>query len=152
MKSIITRIALALLLIGMPFRSIPKVQAASQCSNETLEGTYGGAATGFFITESQVVTGSVVHFAVAGTATFDGRGNISGGTTESIDGVIQQGDTFEGTYTVKANCTGSTSFTGHHPGYIDHHNFDLVIVDGGKGIVLIETDAGVVFTITLTRQ
>ena len=147
MNRIMTRIAFALLLIEMPFLGMPRVQATSQCNNETIEGTYGGAATGFFITGSQIV-----HLAVAGTATFDGRGNISGATTESIDGTIQQGGTFEGTYTVQANCTGSTSFTGHHPGYDDHHNFDLVIVNGGKGMVFIETDSGVVFTISVTRQ
>jgi hypothetical protein len=127
---------------------VPGAQAQGRCSNDTVRGTYGGFVTGSAIAGTQQVA-----LAVLGTATFDGRGIVAGGTTESINGAIEQGDTFAGSYTVNANCTGSMTFIGQHPaGRTDVHHFDMVVVDGGKEIAIISTDPTTVLTGWLKRQ
>ena len=66
----------------------------------------------------------------------DGNGHITGGSlTLSVNGTL---NTFPvtGTYTENANCTGTKVIT--FVGNISNSNF--VVVNGGKEILLIDTD------------
>jgi len=70
----------------------------------------------------------------------DGTGNISGTGTFDVNGTIVK-RSITGTYTEIANCTGTAQFT---PSGLSTLNFNLVVVNGGKEILLIETDTNTV--------
>lgn len=77
--------------------------------------------------------------AIVGQVILDGRGNISGNETASLNGTIAPPASISGTYTETANCTGSAKIT---PQGLNALNFNFVVVNGGKEILLIETDPG----------
>jgi hypothetical protein len=75
--------------------------ADSACSLARAAGTYG-------FTDSGTVVGIGPRTAV-GTFTLDAAGNLLNGVaTSSLNGIIAD-ETFSGTYTVNANCTGTIS-------------------------------------------
>jgi hypothetical protein len=84
--------------------------------------------------------------AIVGQATLDGKGNISGTETFSVGGAISTVPV-TGTYTQNADCTGTAQIT---PQGSATSNFTTVAVNGGKELLLIETDANT--TVTGTAQ
>jgi len=66
----------------------------------------------------------------------DGKGNVSGNGIFSLDGTIYKVP-ITGTYTENADCTGSAQIT---PQGLSTLNFNFVVVNVGKEILLIETD------------
>jgi hypothetical protein len=90
---------------------------------------------GTIISSSEVV-------AVVGQVTLDGKGNISGFETASLGGTIAT-IPLTGTYTANANCTGTAQIT---PQGSSTGNFNVVVVNGGKELLLIETDSNTVIT------
>ena len=156
MKRTTTSLTFVLLLAGMLFLGIPSVQAGT-CNNATLNTTFGVIISDGLNFNPD---GTVTNFVLVGTATFDGHGNISGGTSESFSGSIEQGITFAGTYTVNPDCTGSITITGTHPGTndgvlparTDLHHIDMVIADNAKEVLIIFVDPGNVIAGTMKRQ
>jgi len=53
-----------------------------------------------------------------------------------------------GSYSVSANCTGTATITPEGQSAL---NFSFVVVNGGKELLAIETDADTVVTATLQR-
>jgi hypothetical protein len=104
--------------------AIGPASASAACNDATMTGVWGyqvGPGVGLF--------------------TADGNGHLTAGSqTASQNGVILT-QTFTGTYSVSANCTGSITinYTG---GGSSHANF--VIDDSKKGAQIIGTDSGVV--------
>jgi len=74
--------------------------------------------------------------AIVGGLILDGKGNVTGRETFSIFGAITQVPV-TGTYTQNADCTGTAQLT---PIGSATTNFNTVAVDGGKQLLLIETD------------
>jgi hypothetical protein len=74
--------------------------------------------------------------AIVGGLILDGKGNIVGSETLSVLGVISEVPV-TGTYTQNADCTGTMQIT---PKGSATTNFNTVAVDGGKQLLLIETD------------
>jgi hypothetical protein len=72
------------------------------CSLVRAAGTYG-------VSDSGTVVGIGPRAAV-GTLTLDAAGNLNGEVKASLNGTILAG-TLSGTYEVKADCTGTASFT-----------------------------------------
>jgi hypothetical protein len=70
----------------------------------------------------------------------DGKGNVSGNGTFSLDGAIYTVP-ITGTYTENADCTGTAQVT---PSGFSTANFNLVVVNVGKEILLIETDTNAI--------
>jgi hypothetical protein len=66
----------------------------------------------------------------------DGKGNVSGGGTFAVNGAIVTAP-ITGTYTENADCTGTAKIT---PSGLSTLNFNFVVVNLGKEILLIETD------------
>jgi hypothetical protein len=81
-----------------------KAHDSEECTNASLEGTYAYRQTGF----NNAFGGP---FAGIGIFTSDGEGNLSGSTTISRNGEISQ-NTFERTYVVNPDCTGSVFTAG----------------------------------------
>jgi hypothetical protein len=71
-----------------------------------------------------------------GQVTLNGKGKISGNETFTLDGNITK-SAVTGTYTESSTCTGTWQIT---PKGGTALNFNTVVVNGGKEVLLIETD------------
>jgi hypothetical protein len=92
----------------------------AKCSEATLHGRYLVAYDGVDITEK-----ARVPFAAAGYDVFDGNGKVKGVSSGNFNGEVFRNDPFTATYTVKADCTGTST-------YSDGAQYDLFIApDGG---------------------
>src|SRR3990172_8462970 len=99
--------------------AISNVQAAQRCNLATLSGGYGTSTTNGQDTAS-------------GRWTFDGAGNVSGVYRGCGNGGCGAQGTFQGTYKVRSDCTGSFS--------LDFGRFYVVIVHGGDEFFSINKD------------
>jgi hypothetical protein len=79
----------------------------AKCSVATLKGTYLFAQNGVEIKGNEQRP-----FALAGYDVFDGDGGVKGVASGNFNGEVFRKDPFTGTYTVKANCTGTVTFRG----------------------------------------
>jgi hypothetical protein len=79
--------------------------ARAKCSEATLEGTYLFAQNGV-----EIKGNKQKPFALAGYDVFDGNGKVRGVSSGNFGGEVFRKDHFTGTYSVKANCTGTVTF------------------------------------------
>jgi hypothetical protein len=106
-------------------------ERAKKCSEATLDGRYLFAFDGVFIEGNDQVP-----FAVAGYQVFDGNGNAPGVSSFSENGAITRNERIAGTYTVKADCTGTATVDGNH--------YDMFIAPDGSMLTFVQTDPGAV--------
>jgi hypothetical protein len=99
----------------------------AKCSEATLEGTYLFADNGFVIKDNEKVP-----FASSGYEVYDGNGHTKGVSTTNVNGKVSSKESFSGTYTVKANCTGSST-------YSDGTRYDDYIAPDGSMITYVPT-------------
>jgi hypothetical protein len=92
------------LAVGRGFANDEKA-AGAKCSVATLHGTYLFAQNGV-----EIKGNDQRPFAVAGYDVFDGNGEVKGVASGNFNGETFRNDRFSGTYTVKANCTGTVTF------------------------------------------
>jgi hypothetical protein len=78
-----------------------------------------------------------VRFASAGYEVYDGKGNVNGVATTSVEGEISRNEPFSGTYTVNEDCTGTAT-------YRDGTHFDQFIAPEGSMFTFVQTDPGFV--------
>src|SRR5262245_24576933 len=115
-----------------------------QCSLHSVRGTYGV----FFVVSTdqgqQTLSG-------VGVITADGKGHFVSGTETFNSGSQVCTTELSGTYTVNANCTGTTSFTqtGQTEGCSGSFTQSMVIFRKGSLIKLSSTDSG---SVTLTEE
>ena len=117
---------------------------AAQCSLSSVAGSYGYTTSGF-------VTSSAATFApvaAVGTITFDGYGNVSGSQTRVLAGSPLD-ETYSGTYTVNADCTGS--FTVQVEPDTRTSTLDVVWTDNTNSAVSVFTNPGFILTATARR-
>ena len=96
--------AAALTTIGAGYAKDEDASRA-KCSVATLKGTYLFAQNGVEIKGDEQRP-----FAIAGYDVFDGNGGVKGVDSGNFNGEVFRKDPFTGTYTVKANCTGTVTF------------------------------------------
>jgi hypothetical protein len=101
--------------------------AGAKCSEATLDGTYLFADDGFVIKDNEKVP-----FASSGYEVYDGNGHTKGVATTNVNGKITSKETFSGTYTVKADCTGSSTYT-------DGTRYDDYIAPDGSMLTFVQT-------------
>jgi hypothetical protein len=101
--------------------------AKTKCSNATLEGTYLFAADGVRIKGNEQLP-----FANAGYDVFDGNGKVKAVFSQNINGKITRNEPLSGTYSVKANCTGTLTFG-------SGTRFDLFIAPDGSQLTFVQT-------------
>lgn len=108
-------------------------QGKAICTNAGIKGTFGFRGGGY--------DSSLAPYAWAGQVKLDGLGGVTGSESASFGGTIQ---TFAltGTYSVSSNCTGTATFSGGG----NQGNTYFVIVNAGKSIMQIETDANTIAT------
>lgn len=74
---------------------------------------------------------------IVGRIVLDGHGNLGGTETFSVGGIISVVPV-TGTYTVSGDCLGTVQII---PSGFPTENFNMVVVNQGKEMLLIETDA-----------
>ena len=100
--------------------------SGAKCSEATLHGTYLFADEGFVIKDNEKVP-----FASSGYEVYDGNGHTKGVSTTNVNGKITSKETFSGTYTVKADCTGSSTYT-------DGTRYDDYIAPDGSKLTYVQ--------------
>ena len=92
------------LIVGRGFAKDENASRA-KCSEATLKGTYLFAQNGV-----EIKGNDQRPFALAGYDVFDGNGKVRGVSSGNFGGEVFRKEPFTGTYTVKANCTGTVTF------------------------------------------
>ena len=111
-------------------------------NNQPGFGLAEGTVTCGFSGKHQVLTTNLTGVVgsnpaeTAGQVTLDGKGNISGIETFADNGIIST-LSVTGTYTEDSNCTGTWHLT---PSQGNPINFNTVVVNSGKELLLIESD------------
>jgi hypothetical protein len=108
-----------------------KVPAKSGCSNSSLQGSYRLHVTG--------TTPAGGPFAAVGVFSFDGAGNLIGTLFVRVTGGSTSVRTLSGTYTVSPDCTVADTWNFSDGSSSQHES---VIVDDGRGYVILNTTAG----------
>jgi hypothetical protein len=135
MKRILSLVVAALvmaaivLVMAMPALTDAKEEnaAGAKCSEATLEGRYLFAYDGFVIKGNDQVP-----FASAGYEVYDGNGHVKGVASTNENGKVTRKEPFSGTYSVKANCTGTVRYT-------DGTQFDQFIDPDGTTFTFVQT-------------
>jgi hypothetical protein len=106
--------------------------AVAKCSKATLHGTYLFAQDGV-----QIKGRDQVPFAIAGYEVFDGNGKVKVVASANFNGDVVRNVVFTGTYTVKANCTGTSTANVPNEGRLDS---DLFIAPDGSMFTFVQTN------------
>ena len=115
--------------------AIAVAQGGATCTNLGVKQTYSFEATGSIIGTGQI--------AVVGQLKLNGTGGITGNATLSLYGTIHSSVAVSGSYKINSNCTGSATFT---PSGLTAVHFNLVVVNGGKEIMAVQTDRNSIVT------
>jgi hypothetical protein len=123
-------------------------QGSPTCTNAGVKGSFGFEATGVFVAGAPV-TGPVAFIGeLKLSVNASGDGVISGHVAASADGMFLTfaEEPVTGSYKVGTDCRGWATIT---PKGLSEMHFSLVVVDGGKEMLAIETDADSVVSGTL---
>jgi hypothetical protein len=126
-------------------------QGFPACTNAGVEGRFGFQATGMFLAGAPI-TGPVAFIGeLKLTVDPSGEGVISGRVAGSEDGTILTfaDEPVTGSYKVDKDCRGTATIT---PKGQPEMHFSFVVVDCGKELLAIETDADAAVTGTLKKN
>jgi hypothetical protein len=101
--------------------------AKAKCSEATLKGTYLFAYDGVEIKGDEQLP-----FAYAGYDVYDGSGKVKTVFSFNVNGKITRNESLSGTYSVKANCTGTLTFE-------DGTRFDQFIAPDGSKLTFVQS-------------
>ena len=107
---------------------------ALKCSEATLRGMHLFAQNGVEIKGDEQRP-----FALAGYEVFDGNGKVKGVQSANINGEITRNERFSGTYSVKADCTGTAT-------YSDGTRYDQFIAPDGSELTFVLTKPSEIVT------
>ena len=121
--------AAALSTVGAGYAKDENASSRAKCSVATLKGTYLFAQNGVEIKGDEQRP-----FAIAGYDVFDGNGEVKGHASANFNGKITRSkEPLPGTYTVKANCTGTLTFT-------NGTRYDIFIAPDGSMFTFVHTN------------
>jgi hypothetical protein len=125
-------------------------QGSPTCTNAGLKGSFGFQATGVFVTGAPFTGPLDLIGKLALSVNKSGDGMITGEVAGSENGTILTftEEPVTGSYSVSSDCTGTLSITPEGQSAL---NFSFAVVDGGKELMAIETDADTVSTAALQR-
>ncbi len=138
--------AVAIGLVAGRFSVQPVARAQSGCTNASLKGSYGYVINGFFY--DQDLNQGV--YAEAGGLVADGNGALTGVSTSNVDGTVQRGQKFSGTYTINADCSGNMTLTDASGNAMGLR--DIVLTNGGKQVAMVDADTNIIISGTATQQ
>ena len=122
----------ALTTVGAGYAKDEDASSRAKCSVATLEGTYLFAQNGV-----EIKGNDQRPFAIAGYDVFDGNGEVKGLASANFNGKITRKEPLPGTYTVKANCTGTLTFT-------NGTRYDIFIAPDGSMFTFVRTNPEIV--------
>jgi hypothetical protein len=105
-----------------------KNASGAKCSKATLKGTYLLAYNGVELKGNN----DQRPFALAGYDVYDGNGKVKTVFSSNFNGEVSRNETLSGTYSVKADCTGTLTFE-------DGTRFDLFIAPDGSKFMFVQT-------------
>jgi hypothetical protein len=126
-------------------------QGSQSCNSVGVKGSFGFEATGAYLPGAPAI--GAVDF--IGELKFkinpSGEGEISGHVASSEDGTYQTfaDEPVTGSYTVDKNCTGTATIT---PKGLPELHFSFVVVDCGREMLAVETDADTIVSGTLVKR
>lgn len=125
-------------------------QGSPTCTNAGVQGSFGFETSGVFLAGAPAIGPVAFIGELKLSLNSSGEGVITGHLAGSEDGTIL---TFEeepvtGSYTVGRDCRGRATITPN--GHSEMH-FSFLVVDGGKEMLVIETDADTVVSGTLVN-
>jgi hypothetical protein len=133
------RIACAVAVIIVGLAGAAAAQSQPACSNATLRGAWGYTETGSVIAPTAGGGTIVVTAAAVGRYEFDRAGNFEGEQNSSANGAVGA-DTKQGTYVIKADCTGTLTLTAFRDGVAQRLSiWTFVVVDNGREMRAIMT-------------
>jgi hypothetical protein len=106
--------------------------AKAKCSKATLHGTYLLAFDGV-----DIFGKDQVPFAIAGYEQFDGNGKGNIDVSGNFNGDVVHHEVLTGTYTVKANCTGTSAYGPTPDGVVRR---DMFIAPDGSMFTFVQTN------------
>jgi hypothetical protein len=118
---------LGVLAVGRGFANDENASGA-KCSKATLKGRYLFAQNGV-----EIKGNDQLPFALAGFDVFDGNGEVKGLASGNFNGQTFRNEPLSGTYTVKANCTGTFTFT-------NGTRYDTFIAPDGSKFAFVRTN------------
>jgi hypothetical protein len=119
--------AAALTTVGAGYAKDEDAASRAKCSESTLEGTYLFAYDGV-----EIKGNDQRPFALAGYDVFDGDGKVKTFFSRNVNGEVSRNESLSGTYSVKANCTGTLAFA-------DGTRFDQFIAPDGSKLTFVQT-------------
>jgi hypothetical protein len=115
------------LTVGTGYAKDEDQTAGAKCSEATLDGTYLFAYDGF-----EIKGNDQLPFALAGYDVYDGNGKVKTVFSSNFNGEVTRNETLSGTYTVKADCTGTLTFE-------DGTRYDQFIAPDGSQLTFVQT-------------
>jgi hypothetical protein len=122
----------ALSTVGAGYAKDENASSRAKCSEATLKGTYLFAQNGV-----EIKGNDQRPFAIAGYDVFDGNGEVKGLASANFNGKITRKEPLPGTYTLKANCTGTLTFT-------NGTRYDIFIAPDGSMFTFVRTNPEIV--------
>jgi hypothetical protein len=122
----------ALTTVGAGYAKDEDASSRAKCSVATLEGTYLFAQNGV-----EIKGNDQRPFAIAGYDVFDGNGEVKGLASANFNGKITRKEPLPGTYTLKANCTGTLTFA-------NGTRYDIFIAPDGSMFTFVRTNPEIV--------
>jgi hypothetical protein len=116
------------LAVGTGYATDEENTGAKKCSVATLHGTYPFAFDGVQITGND----DQAPFAIAGYGVFEGNGKEKSVVSSNFNGEVSRKEFISGTYTVKADCTGTLTFA-------DGSQIDMFIAPDGSMFTFVQT-------------
>jgi hypothetical protein len=116
-----------------------QAQGAATCTTKGLQGTYGLQANGALVGTGAIALNGQVKFH---------QGVISGTMSGSINGQTFTGGKVGGAYKAGSNCLGGAVVSVNQQSSL---HLNLVVVNGGKEILFIDTDSGFVVSGSLQQ-
>jgi len=99
---------------------------ATQCSLNGTAGKYGFTLTGAVITQA-----GAIPIAAVGRANLDASGNATGSESRSVGGGFAD-ETFTGSYTVNADCTGTATLQFFESGQLVRTSILSIVFDNNE--------------------
>jgi hypothetical protein len=126
-------------------------QGSATCTKAEVEGRFGFETTGMFLAGAPVTGPAAFIGELKFSVNPSGDGVIRGHIAGSEDGTILTfaDEPVSGTYKVDKDCRGTATIT---PKGQPEMHFSFVVVDCGKKLLAIETDADAAVSGTLLRQ
>jgi len=124
-------------------------QGSPTCTNAGVTGSFGFETTGVFLAGAPATAVAFIG-ELKLTVNPSGEGVIRGHVAASEDGTFLTfaGEPVTGSYTVGTDCRGRATIT---PKGLTEMHFSLVVVDDGKEMLAVETDADSVVSGTLVK-